>query len=79
MASGNASRRETVGSNELAVSLDGCIDTPISAAHEPLHQRLTTINCEVTLMAFIPISQSFSMEQIPDVYRTFYPQPAHGI
>src|SRR5918995_1041180 len=28
--------------------LDGCRDTPISAqGHEPLHQRLTTLNCEV--------------------------------
>ena len=43
-----ASRREPVGSNKLWSFLDGCIDTPISAqGHEPLHHRLTTLNCEV--------------------------------
>jgi hypothetical protein len=31
--------------------LDGCMNTPISAqGHEPLHQRLTTLNCEVPLL-----------------------------
>jgi hypothetical protein len=30
--------------------LDGCVNTPISAqGHEPLHQQLTTPNCEVPL------------------------------
>jgi hypothetical protein len=37
--------------------LDGCLNTPISAqGHEPLHQRLTTPNCEVPLCVAGPSS-----------------------